>query len=111
MRLATLAVVALMAGCASFKGIEPRSEVREPAELKAEASLADTPVSATWPELDWWKRFGDAQLDTLVEEALAGSANIRLARARIDQALARRAGRRLRRSPGALLGRCRRLRA
>ncbi len=88
MRLALLAVVALMAGCASFKGIEPRSEVREPAELKAEASLADTPVSATWPELDWWKRFGDAQLDTLVEEALAGSANIRLARARIDQALA-----------------------
>ena len=33
MRLALLAVVALVAGCASFKGIEPRSEVREPAEL------------------------------------------------------------------------------
>src|SRR5258708_6916437 len=86
--LPVLAAAALVAGCASFKGIAPKGSLGDPAELKAEASLGDAPVSATWPELDWWRRFGDPQLDTLVEEALAGSANIRLARARIDQALA-----------------------
>jgi len=86
--LALLATVALAAGCASFKGIEPRGSLADPADLKAGASLAGTPVSAAWPELDWWKRFGDSQLDRLVEEALAGSPGMRLARARADQALA-----------------------
>src|SRR5947207_66636 len=86
--LALLATVALAAGCASFKGIETRGALADPADLKAGASLAGTPVSAAWPELDWWKRFGDSQLDRLVEEALAGSPGMRLARARADQALA-----------------------
>ena len=86
--LALLAVVAVASGCASSRGIAPKASLADPAQLKAEASLADAPVTAAWPELDWWKRFGDAQLDTLVEEALAGSAGIRLARARMDQALA-----------------------
>ena len=86
--LVLVAATALTMGCASFKGIAPRSSLADPADLNAEASLADTAVSAAWPELDWWKRFGDAQLDALVEEALAGSAGIRLARARVDQAAA-----------------------
>ena len=80
---ATLAVV-VVAGCASYSGIEPRSTVTDPSTLKAEASLGQS--SGAWPQLDWWKRFGDPQLDALIEEGLAGSPNIRLAQARLDQA-------------------------
>jgi outer membrane protein TolC len=52
--------------------------------LKAETSIGQG--DGAWPELDWWKRFGDPQLDALIEEGLAGSPNIRLAQARLDQA-------------------------
>ncbi len=86
-RLAFLAC-ALAAGCASYRGIEPRSQPAQPGALEAAQSLKDASARAAWPPLDWWKRFGDPQLDALVEESLAGSPDIRLARARLDQALA-----------------------
>jgi len=78
--------VVAAAGCASDKGLEPRSALVDPAALEAQRSLGEG-TAAAWPELDWWKRFGDPQLDRLVEEGLAGSPNVRLARARVDQAL------------------------
>lgn len=37
---------------------------------------------------EWWKRFGDAQLDTLVDEAGRANQNIRIAEARYRQATA-----------------------
>ena len=46
MRFALLAAAVLVSGCASFKGIAPRSSLADPADLNAEASLADTAVSA-----------------------------------------------------------------
>ena len=82
-RWAILAAAAV-AGCASYSGIEPRSAVTDASTLKGEASLAQG--GGAWPELDWWKRFGDPQLDALIAEGLAGSPNIRLAQARLDQA-------------------------
>ena len=71
-----LALLLLLAGCASYRGIDPRSSPVDAATLEAGKSLAGHDTAA-WPELDWWKRFGDPQLDRLVEEGLAGSANIR----------------------------------
>ena len=82
-----LALLFLLAGCASYRGIEHHSAPADPAALEAGKSLEGQDTAA-WPELDWWKRFGDPQLDRLVEEGLAGNASIRLARARVDQALA-----------------------
>ncbi len=84
--LASLAVV--VAGCANPGGIGHRSSLAEPAALATEQTFANETAGAAWPELDWWKRFGDAQLDALVEEGLAGSPSIRLARARVDEAVA-----------------------
>ncbi len=82
-----LAFCLLLAGCASYRGVEHHSSPADPAALEAGKSL-EGQNTAAWPELDWWKRFGDPQLDALIEEGLAGSANIRLARARVNQALA-----------------------
>lgn len=41
---------------------------------------------------DWWKSFNDAHLDRLMELALAGNLDLRLALTRIDQARAERRG-------------------
>lgn len=38
----------------------------------------------------WWKLFGDARLDHLMDQALAGNLDLRIALARIDQARAER---------------------
>ena len=40
----------------------------------------------------WWKSFGDARLDRLMDQALAGNLDIKIALARIDQARAERRG-------------------
>lgn len=40
----------------------------------------------------WWKRFGDARLDRLMDRALAENLDIKIALARIDQARAERLG-------------------
>ena len=88
MRPLALFLALLAAGCASDRGIGHRSTPAEPAALQAERSLGAQGASGEWPQLDWWKRYGDAQLDALVDEALAGAPNMRLAQARLDQARA-----------------------
>ena len=91
-RLAAIAAVAaalLAAGCASFGGLAPKARRTDVATLSARAALADAKLTAaTWPAADWWRRFGDPQLDTLIAEALAGNPGMASARARIDRAVA-----------------------
>jgi NodT family efflux transporter outer membrane factor (OMF) lipoprotein len=81
-RLAGLAAALLLAGCASTQGIAPEASLRDPAIPNA-STQAIAPVSA-----QWWREFGDAQLDTLVEQALAGNPNLGIARARLRRAQA-----------------------
>src|SRR5258706_1025305 len=79
----------LLAACASTGGLAPRSATIDPASLQASRSLSGAPLKpADWPAADWWKRFGDAQLDVLVDEALAGNPSMGTARARFDRAVA-----------------------
>jgi NodT family efflux transporter outer membrane factor (OMF) lipoprotein len=64
-------------------------------DLSAEKTLGEARVAPeAWPAQDWWQRFGDPQLNQLIEEALAGSPSLKvaLARARQAQALAEAAG-------------------
>ena len=88
--LAALVGTALLAaGCASFDGLAPKARRTDAATLATRASLADAKLTAaTWPAADWWRRFGDPQLDALIDEALAGNPGMTSARARIDRALA-----------------------
>src|SRR5476649_1643287 len=89
-RLTALAgVAALVAGCASDGGLKPQARLHDANQLKASATLAHADVSpAAWPARDWWHRYGDAQLDQLVDEALATSPTMRMADARVRQAAA-----------------------
>lgn len=87
--IAAVAAALLAAGCASFGGLAPRAQPADAANLAARATLADAKLSnAAWPAADWWRRFGDPQLDALIAEALAGNPGMKSARARVDRALA-----------------------
>lgn len=86
--VAVLAAALLAAGCANFRGLAPTARPTEPAALAAKTSLAAAKPSGAWPAADWWRRFGDPQLNALIAEALADNPSVASARARIEQARA-----------------------
>jgi NodT family efflux transporter outer membrane factor (OMF) lipoprotein len=82
------ACAALLAACADTRGIHASAELRDAASLglpDAAAPAADEPQPLA-PTADWWKAFGDAQLDRLVEQALTDNPNLRVAAARVVKA-------------------------
>lgn len=75
--------VLLLTGCASTQGIAAKAE-----PLSAPAlGLA---AGATAPDIasDWWSGLGDPALTDLVQRALAGNPNLKLAQARLSRAQA-----------------------
>lgn len=88
-QLTILLAAMLGAGCASFEGLLPRAKKNDASALAATRALADRALApAAWPSTDWWRRFGDPQLDALIAEALAGNPGMASASARIDKAVA-----------------------
>ena len=86
---AALLIVLSLAGCASQEGLQKHSAPVAPGRLEAARALAGAPVRPdAWPSEQWWQALGDPQLDRLVDEALAASPSIRLARARLNRAAA-----------------------
>ena len=85
-------LIAGLGGCANMSGIAPQSTLRDAASLALPASStsAANPASAQAPTLaaDWWRAFGDVQLDGLVEQALQTSPTLKLAQARLARAQA-----------------------
>jgi NodT family efflux transporter outer membrane factor (OMF) lipoprotein len=85
-RFVGAAVVVGLAACAS----KPDSGTARPREIGGYAtarSLAAAGGSAAeWPQDRWWHRYGDAQLDRLVGEALDGSPSLAAAAARLRNA-------------------------
>lgn len=80
-----LAAVTLLAGCASSSGIAPSKAQTIAAKTLAPSTAADTAPLAL-DDSPWWQSFGDSQLNTLVESALANNPNLRLAQARVAKA-------------------------
>ncbi|MBL8482412.1 MAG: hypothetical protein JNJ60_09460, partial [Rhodocyclaceae bacterium] len=76
-RLSALCAALLLAGCASFPERAARPELRHAAAHASEQSFA-APL-AQWPADDWWSAYGDAQLDRLIAEGLAGAPTIAVA--------------------------------
>ncbi|WP_266157541.1 efflux transporter outer membrane subunit [Dyella silvatica] len=86
---AAVGLTLALAGCASSGGLHPDGTPMDSASLKSERSLAKFDVSpAQWPAQDWWTGLGDAQLDSLISEALQDNPNLALADARARQAQA-----------------------
>ncbi|HEY0334278.1 MAG TPA: efflux transporter outer membrane subunit [Stenotrophomonas sp.] len=91
-RLRPLAIGALalaLAACASSRGLAPQDRPTDPASLQSQQALGRAGLSpADWPATDWWRAFGDAQLDALIAEGLNNSPSLTAADARLRQAQA-----------------------
>lgn len=84
-----LTVATVLAGCAGTGGLHPTATPTDPASLAAQRSLSGVKLdAAAWPQQGWWKVLGDAQLDKLVDEALADNPDMTLVDARVQAALA-----------------------
>ncbi|WP_147693838.1 efflux transporter outer membrane subunit [Vogesella mureinivorans] len=82
----------LLAGCASVPDLPASPDLLPANQLQSSQSL---PASqGEWAGEHWWQRYQDAQLNQLMQEALAQSPSLASARARLLQAdgLAQQAG-------------------
>ncbi|MEK8049268.1 efflux transporter outer membrane subunit [Ideonella sp. DXS22W] len=97
--IAAAALLTLLGGCAS-PGPQAGAALSQPA---AAERFGATGTATPWPTERWWQAFGDARLDTLVGQALAGQPSLKLAAARLQQAQAAVAASDAARSPQANL--------
>lgn len=86
------AVLLVLSGCAI-----PASRPVLTPKASSDLGLVGTPAPAI--DATWWRAFGDAQLDRIVADALAGSPSIDAALARVRQAQATLATRRSEAAP------------
>ena len=80
-----------MTGCASMSGIESSAVLRDAPSLglpAAASSGSSSGSSSMAVSAEWWKDFGDEQLNRLVAQALESSPNLKLAQARLARAQA-----------------------
>jgi NodT family efflux transporter outer membrane factor (OMF) lipoprotein len=84
----TILAALVVAGCVTDRDWHAPHAV-EPNTLKADRTLAAAHTSAqAWPQDEWWRVYGDPQLDALMVDALAGSPSLQLAQARLRAAQA-----------------------
>ena len=77
-------VVALTGLAACAPDLGPAATIKGP-ETYASTRSVEGPV-AEWPADHWWKAYNDPQLDGLIDAALKGSPDLRVAEARVRKA-------------------------
>lgn len=82
LRCALVAVLVAVAGCAAQGSRDPLPQPVAVAGLAGVSANSDVQAA---PD-HWWRRFGDPQLDALVDEALAAAPTLDAARARLQAA-------------------------
>jgi outer membrane protein, multidrug efflux system len=81
-RIGTVFAVLTLAGCASPAPPPAASSVEAPAAFAQATNTEAQPVA------EFWKAFGDAELDTLIAQAMAANRDLRVAAARVAEAQA-----------------------
>lgn len=85
-RLLITAWVLTLSGCALM------DPAPEPVAQWDAAQHGMSVQETVWPDARWWQRYGDPQLDALVDDAMAGNPSLTAAQARLAQANAAVAG-------------------
>ncbi len=86
--LLVVALAAVLAGCVDRGGWKAAPQLKAE-DLTSTQTLKDAKLDpAAWPKDHWWRAYGDPQLDALVEQALAGSPSLEIARSRLRAAQA-----------------------
>jgi len=86
-RIGVLGAVPLFAGCIGTHGIAPREHRLEADQLATDEAIQSANRDAGWPAAQWWRAYGDTQLDAWIDTALAGSPTLAEAQARVRLAL------------------------
>lgn len=73
-----------LVACAPLPHLDKPAVAKSIDQLASARSFSES--AANWPSDEWWKAYGDAQLDALIEEALHDSPNLAVAQARLRQA-------------------------
>ncbi len=82
-------VLATLSACADLSGISSQSKLLDANALGLTATnAAADPASAPVIDPQWWRAFGDAQLNQLVDKAISNSPTLRSAQARLARAQA-----------------------
>jgi NodT family efflux transporter outer membrane factor (OMF) lipoprotein len=76
-------MVSVLAGCAAIPSLPSPSQIKVPDQYQTAASFS-APETA-WPKDEWWRAYGDPQLDALIDEALRDSPTLAIAQARLRQ--------------------------
>ena len=72
------------AGCAQLPRMDSPPSMRKVEQLGTANSFSAP--AAAWPGDQWWQAYGDPQLNGLIEEALQGAPDLKLAQARLAAA-------------------------
>jgi NodT family efflux transporter outer membrane factor (OMF) lipoprotein len=82
----TLLAASALSACAAVPHLGPEPQPKAAASYATAQSFQASP--AAWPAEGWWRRYNDAQLNALVDEALRDSPTLVEARARLRKAQA-----------------------
>ena len=76
----------LLAGCAQVPDWQGKAPLAQTVPDQLSATYAVAPMD--WPQTAWWQRYGNPELNTLIDEALQGAPDMAAAAARVRQAQA-----------------------
>ena len=77
-----------ISGCIGTGGIAPQGKALDANALATDEAIQSAAQDAHWPVAQWWRAYGDRQLDAWVELAVQGSPSLAMAAARVRQAKA-----------------------
>ena len=83
-RLTLIASLLLLSGCISAP--DNRLSQIKPAEEYASSQTLRSEKTGHWPETQWWRRYQDQQLDSLMDSALASAPTLKVAESRLRNA-------------------------
>ncbi|WP_019331881.1 efflux transporter outer membrane subunit, partial [Pseudomonas syringae] len=86
--LGILALTLVISACVATHGIKQQGSVLPVDRLATDQAIQSAARDAHWPAAQWWRAYGDAQLDRWIELATLGSPSLALAAARVRQARA-----------------------
>ncbi|MDG2004701.1 MAG: efflux transporter outer membrane subunit [Novosphingobium sp.] len=85
LRVALAAAALLVPGCVPAPGPHTATQLRAAQTIAESKSIAGS-EEGEWPSEEWWRGFGDPQLDTLIAEGLENSPDLAASMARFRRA-------------------------
>jgi NodT family efflux transporter outer membrane factor (OMF) lipoprotein len=78
----------VISGCIGTGGIEPQGSALPADSLATDEAIQRAAQDAHWPMAQWWRAYGDGQLDHWIELAAQGNPSLAMAAARVREARA-----------------------